>query len=246
MAPRRLLMERARDELLADPALTADQHGHVAVADLLDDGGDAAHAVTAAPDRLVFVVVELLPQLAQLGHEPVLLDRVLDGDIEGDLSKPLRVVGLHHVVGRAGLDGLDDRRGVIAAREHDDLRVRMRGLDGTQGRHAVEPRHHDVEQHGVGHLTVFHRGQQLVSTAETARFVAAQRQERSQSKRRMPGHRPRLRHRVSTPLRVIRCRERWSGWLADRPRWSVTWPRLIQNAYLINVPRPAVIEIGRK
>ena len=93
-------MDRARHELLADAALAANQYGDVAVADLLDDRRDAPHVVAVAPDRLVLVVGQLLAQLAQFGHEPVLLDRVLDRDVEGDFAEPFGIVRLDDVVGR--------------------------------------------------------------------------------------------------------------------------------------------------
>ena len=59
-------MDGARDELLADAALASDEHRHVAVADLIDHGRDPPHALAVTPDRQVFVVAELLTQLAQL------------------------------------------------------------------------------------------------------------------------------------------------------------------------------------
>ena len=106
-------MDGARDELFADAALAANQHGHVAVGDLLDHRGDAAHLLTVAPDGAILVVAQLLPELAQFGDETVFLDRVLDGDVERDLAEALGIVGLDDVVGRAESNGLDDRRRLI-------------------------------------------------------------------------------------------------------------------------------------
>ena len=61
---RRSLMDGARDELLADAALAADQHGDVAVGHLLDDVRHLTHgrAVAPAEERLVLIVAELPPQ----------------------------------------------------------------------------------------------------------------------------------------------------------------------------------------
>ena len=115
MVPGRPLMNRARDELLADSALAAEEHGDIAVGHLLDDRCDAAHLVAVAPDRPVFVVAQLLPQLAQLGDQPVLFDGILDGDVERDLAEPLGVVRFHDIVGGSESDRLDDRRGLISA-----------------------------------------------------------------------------------------------------------------------------------
>src|SRR4029453_7432442 len=53
---RRALVDRPRNQLLADAALAADEHGDVAVRDLLDHGRDAAHFFTVPPDRQVLVV----------------------------------------------------------------------------------------------------------------------------------------------------------------------------------------------
>ena len=75
------------DQLLADAALAADEHGDVAVGDLLDHRGDAAHLFAVAPDGAVLVVAQLLPQFAQLRDEPVLLDRVLDRDVERNFAR---------------------------------------------------------------------------------------------------------------------------------------------------------------
>ncbi len=58
--PSRALVNRTRHQFLADAALAADQHGHIAVGHLLDDSRDVAHLLAVAPDRAVLVVIELL------------------------------------------------------------------------------------------------------------------------------------------------------------------------------------------
>ena len=133
-----------------------------------------AHLLAVAPDRAVLVVGQLLPQLAQLRDQPVLLDRVLDRDVERDLAEPFGVVGLDDVVGGAEADRLDDRRRLVAARQHDHLRLGPRGLQGAQRRHAVEPRHHDVEQDDVGRLGLLHRRQQFVAARIAPGLVSPQ------------------------------------------------------------------------
>ena len=117
-------MDRARHQLLADAAFTTDEHGDIAVGDLLDHRRDAAHLLAVAPDRAVFVVAELLPQLAQLGDQPVLLDRVANRDVESNLSQVLGIVWLDDIVGGAETYGLDNGRGLIAARQHGGARVK--------------------------------------------------------------------------------------------------------------------------
>ena len=59
-------MNRARDELLADAALAANQHGHVAVGDLFDDERHLAHrrAVAPADERIALIVAQLPAQIA--------------------------------------------------------------------------------------------------------------------------------------------------------------------------------------
>ena len=180
VAPRRSLVDRARDQLLADAALAANQHGDVAVGDLLDHRRDAAHLLAVAPHRPVFVVGQLLAQLAQLGDEPVLLDRVLDRDVERDFAEALRVVGLDDVVGRAEAHGLDNRGRLVPARKHDDLRFRPGGLERPERREPIQAGHHHVEQDDVGRLGLLHRGEQLVAARVAARFIAAQGKERPQ------------------------------------------------------------------
>ena len=163
----------------------------VAVGHLLDDGGDAAHLLAVAPDRPILVVAQLLAQLAQLGDQPVLLDRVLDRDVERDLAESLGIVRLDDVVGGAEPHRLDDRRGLVAARQHDDLRLGPRGLQRAQRRQPVEPGHHHVEQDDVGRFDLLHGGEQLVAARVAARFVAAQARGRSGGRRRNPNRRQR-------------------------------------------------------
>src|SRR4026207_175757 len=115
---RRMLMHGTGDELFADAALAADEHGHVAVGDLVDHTRDRHHALAAPPYGTVLVVAQLLPQLVQLGNQAALLDSALDRRFERYLTEPFRIVRLDDVVGGAELHGLDDRGGALAARQH--------------------------------------------------------------------------------------------------------------------------------
>ena len=101
-------------------------------------------------------------------------------DVERDLAEPLGIVRLDDVVGRAEADRFDDRRRLLAARQHDDLRLGPRGLQRAQRREPVQARHHDVEQHDVGRLALLDRGEQLVAARVATRFVPAQRKKRPQ------------------------------------------------------------------
>ncbi len=161
------------DELLADAALSSDQDADVAVGDLLDDGGNAAHFFAVAPDRAVFVVAQLLPELRQLRNEAGFLDRVLDGDVDRDFPEPLGVVRLDHVISGPKPDRLDDRRGLVASREHDDLRRWPGRLQRAQRRQAIEARHHHIQKDDVGSLCLLHGGEQFVASCVAAGFIPA-------------------------------------------------------------------------
>ena len=111
-------MNRARDQLLADAAFAADQHGDVAVGHLLDDERDLAHrrAVAPADERLALIVAQLPAQVGQLVDQAAALDRLLDGRIERDFAEPFRIARLDHVVGGAEAHRFDDDLRLLAAR----------------------------------------------------------------------------------------------------------------------------------
>ena len=122
---RRALVDRARDELLADAALAADQHRDVAVGDLLDDLRDRSHLGAVAPERNARSWSSLSCRRSSVisRHQPGLLDRALDRGVERDLAEALGIVRLDDVVGGAEADRLDDGRRVLAARQHDHLQI---------------------------------------------------------------------------------------------------------------------------
>src|SRR3954469_5793934 len=175
-------MDRACDQLLADAAFTTDQHGDVAVRHLLDDGGDRLHLGAVAPEekRAVLVVGQLPAKFRDFGDQPRLFDRVLDRRVQRDLPEPFGIVRLDDVVGGAQTNGLDNRRRLLAARQHDRLHLRLGRLQGAQRLETIHTRHHDVEQDDVRRIALFDRGQQFVAARVRARLVAAQRQEGAQ------------------------------------------------------------------
>ena len=183
---RRTLVDGARHELLADAALAADEHGDVAVRHLLDHPGDRLHLGAVAPEqeRPVLVVAQLPPQLGDLRHQLGLLDLLLDSDVELDFSQPFGVVGLDHVVGGAEAERLDDRRRLLAARQHDHLQVGLGRLQRLQRLDPVHAGHHHVEQHDVRGVALLDRREHLVAARIGPRFVAAQRQKRAQVARK--------------------------------------------------------------
>ena len=176
-----MLVDRPRDELLADAAFAADEHGDVAVGHLLDDVRDLLHRRALAPreKRLALVVAQLTPQVGELADQAGPLDGLLDRGIERDFAEPLRVARLDDVVGGAEAHRLDDDRGLLAARQHDDLQLRTRGLERLQRLQAVHAGHGHVEQHDVGRIALADGGDDLVAARVGARLVARARQETS-------------------------------------------------------------------
>ena len=73
----------------------------------------------------------------------------LIADVERDFAQPFGIVGLDHVVGGAETDRLDDRRRLLAARQHDHLQVGLGRLQRLQRLDPVHAGHHHVEQHDV-------------------------------------------------------------------------------------------------
>jgi hypothetical protein len=180
------LMDRARHQLLAAAALAGNEHGDVAVGHLLDDVRDLPHGGAVAPpdERLVLIVAQLAPQIAQLADQARALDRLLDRGIERNLTKPFRVAGLDDVIGGAEPHGLDDDRRLLAPREHDDLQLGTRRLERLERLQAVHAGHGHIEQHDVRRFALPDGRDDLVAARVGARFVAAQREERPQVPRK--------------------------------------------------------------
>jgi hypothetical protein len=128
----------------------------------------------------MFVVGQLLPQLAELRHQPVFLDRILDCDIQRDLPEPFGIVRLHHVIGRAKPHRFDDRRHLGPARQHDDLSLGAGGLESPKCGETIEPRHHHVEEHHIRGLSLLDRCEDFVTSCIATRFVSAKREKGSQ------------------------------------------------------------------
>ena len=192
-------------------------------------------------------IFSLLPQTArsssslsccrsslQFGDEPVFLDGVLDGDVERDFPEPLGIVRLDDVVGGAEPDGLDDRRGLVAAGQHDDLRLGPRGFQRAERGQPIEARHHDVEQDDVGRLGLFHRGEQFVPARVATRFIPAQRKKRPQIVRQTTSRRRQWRRRGSSSISLQRSlRPRNAQPVGNTSNTSPTRMRVaFKNSYL--------------
>ena len=70
--------------------------------------------------------------------------------------------------------------GLLAARQHDHLQLRLGRLQRAQRLEAVHAGHHHVEQHDVGRIALLDGREHLVAARVRARVVAAQREERPQ------------------------------------------------------------------
>lgn len=119
-------MDRPCDELLADAALAANQHGDIAVGYLLDDLGDGLDfgVATEEEQRLILLIVHVAAQCRDLGDELRFLDRALDRRFERDFAGAVWTVRFDDIVGRTEPDGFDDDRDLLAAGHHDDLEIR--------------------------------------------------------------------------------------------------------------------------
>ena len=138
-------VDRARDHLLAGPALAADQDVRLAVGHLPDQLEDALHRRAVADDGAIALAVpQLAAQAPVLAREQLLLERLLDDD--ADL---VDLEGLGDVVVGAFLHRADRRLGAREGGDHDDDRL---GRDLVRRAQQIEPRaarHLDVRDHDV-------------------------------------------------------------------------------------------------
>ena len=135
-------VNRASDQFLSGPALALNEDGRPAGRGLNNQIEDPPHA-RASPDDVVEVAVLLLDVLAErcvLGNQPSALERVLD-----DHQHFIVLERLGDVVEGASLhrgDGVLDR-GV--RRHHDDCQLVVELLQRLERRHAVDARHHHID-----------------------------------------------------------------------------------------------------
>ena len=138
-APRRRLVHRARDDLLADAALALDQHRHVGVGDLLEQGAHLRHGATLPEGSVEGAVAAGGLARGCAAQRP----------LEGALQL-LLLEGLVQEVRGAELHRLDDGRGLADHREHHHREAGRALAQTAQRLEAVEAGHHHVEQHHVG------------------------------------------------------------------------------------------------
>ena len=155
----RVLVQRARDQLLAGPALAVDQDRRPARRRLDDQVEHLAHPRALADDlaEVVGVRLEVLAERAVLGDQPVLRQRVAQDDqhlvVLERLADVVEGAALHR------RDRVLDRR---VGGDHQHRQVVVDLLELVERGHAVHARHHHVddrrvERHRPGQLEPLRR-----------------------------------------------------------------------------------------
>ena len=141
-APRRVVVERVRDELLARPGLADEEDGRLRRGDDAELLEEALHGLADPEDRLeAEALVEALPQIADLARLPGALERRLGAQAQVVLRERLGDV-VHGAEGARREERLD----VPVRRHEEDGDVRARGRE--IGR--------ELEPRPAGHLQVRH------------------------------------------------------------------------------------------
>jgi len=138
--PRTQLVNGPRDELLAGPRFSPDQHRRVGRRRLLDDAIDGADVGAVADDPPEAALVAQLPaQILHFAQRPLTLDRLLQED-----AQTRRIDRLAQIVVCAFFNGLD--RGLHRAlrREQDEREIGQLVLQCTEELEPAHPRHDKV------------------------------------------------------------------------------------------------------
>ncbi len=202
-APRAVLVQGLREQLLAGAALAEQQHGGRGGRHLPDRLEHREH-LGALADQVVeaVLVLEPLAQRARLLEQPLLLERLLEHDLQ-----LLDVDRLAEVVLRAQLHGLDGGLHRAVGRHHDDHRLRADLLDLGQQLDAVHARHAQVGQHDVGLdlLEQLQPGARVVRARDLVAVLVEQRLERRGGVHLVvDDHEPPLDTHVSSPAAGFR------------------------------------------
>src|SRR5690606_6092462 len=147
VAPSRQLVDRLRDDLLARPALAADQHAHRGAGHARDLVIDLAHHFGSAPQRaeaayVARILLEARDALLHVGGRR---------DPRQNVLQVAEVDRLDEVVGRAEAQRLDRGVETCMPREHDDLAACERLRTVVEQYHAVDVRKHKVKHHQIRH-----------------------------------------------------------------------------------------------
>ena len=158
VAPRALVVDGARHQLLAGAALPGDEHGGVGLGHLGDRLVEPHHLRMAAHELVEAVgAIELGAQVPQLALEPALPGRLAD-----QIQDLVHVPGLGQVVVRARLHGVhrhaqvrirgdqDDRNGLVDREDSGQhLRPGFAGHPHVEQRHVHPARAEDRERGGA-------------------------------------------------------------------------------------------------
>ena len=144
-AAERVVVNRARDELLAGARFAADEDRRVALGDLLDDRQDRLQRAARADDAVEVVDVLLgVPEVLDLVLEAAVLDGLLDLELHLlDLERLL------HVVEGADLHRLDRRVHRPEGGHQNHRRRRMQRLGRAQHVQSVAAAHLEIAQHDI-------------------------------------------------------------------------------------------------
>ncbi len=149
LALRAVIVDRARDHLLAGSGFPRDEDRALRSRDDFGRADDVLHPPAAAHEAVVIEVrVALADEISMLGAKPLMIERAADDDEElVDFERLLQVVErpeLH------GLDGALDRR---VRGHHDDLRPLDRGrrVELADQIEAGDVRHQIVDDEQIEH-----------------------------------------------------------------------------------------------
>ena len=140
--PLRMRMNGTGDKLLTGAAFALNQNRRAAGRGLDDEVEDPAHRRPAADDvvEVAVLLLDVLPERPVLVDQAPALQRVFDHH-----EHFVVLEGLCDVVERSALhrgDGVFHRR---IRRHHDDRELVIQLLEGFERRHAVDARHHHVD-----------------------------------------------------------------------------------------------------
>ncbi len=149
--PRRVGVDGARHQLLADAGLAADEHGDVGPGRLLDDGENLAHLRAGEHGELALHTVAVVLRARERSGRRRLAPRPR-GHAADDLLEILGSVGTAQEIVGAGLNRLHDLRAVAVVGDHDDgPRGRQLGApEQIDARHAGQADGEDGEGHASG------------------------------------------------------------------------------------------------
>ena len=246
-------MDGARHQLLAGAALAQHQHRGIGGGHPVDQAQHLFHARAAGDDPLVAGLVELGPHHHVLPHEPALLGRLADQDVE-----LLDAGRLGQVVVGPELHGLDRGGDLLEAGHHDHLWRLREVLQLAQHLDALHVGHLHVEQQHVGQilLELLQRGAAVGHPAHRVALPAQLADHQLAQVLLVVGHQhpDRRGHDCGLPVpagwrgkmtrKVVPAPTRVST--SIRPSWSATIPCAMARPSPVPCPGGLVVKNGSK